>query len=285
MIDQSPTYRLRSAVLAHATTNYEQGWDVIVEAYEPGELDALIAEVGGDDAATVINRIADALDLRAGYANDIRAAGDNDHRQTEQAARSLTPATASDTLMARPPSAQPANPATERQLAYLRDLAETRDLTDEHRAELLRRIDAGEVSKSRASDWITRLKDKPRRPKTVAYNAEGAPRNTDFPEVPAGRYALLEEDGVTRFYRVNRPEEGRWAGFTFLDIQASDDLHPIKDRDRKRAVLAAIQADPAGASKLYGVELGSCGVCGRTLTDETSRAYGIGPVCRERTGW
>jgi len=33
---------------------------------------------------------------------------------------------------------------------------------------------------------------------------------------------------------------------------------------------------------LYGTELGECGVCGRTLTDEKSRAYGIGPVCRER---
>lgn len=30
---------------------------------------------------------------------------------------------------------------------------------------------------------------------------------------------------------------------------------------------------------LFGMELGRCGCCGRTLTDETSRARGIGPTC------
>jgi hypothetical protein len=32
----------------------------------------------------------------------------------------------------------------------------------------------------------------------------------------------------------------------------------------------------------YGMLIGKCGVCGRTLTDEESRANGIGPVCAER---
>jgi uncharacterized protein DUF6011 len=32
----------------------------------------------------------------------------------------------------------------------------------------------------------------------------------------------------------------------------------------------------------YGQELGECGHCGRTLTDEASRAAGIGPVCASK---
>jgi hypothetical protein len=37
------------------------------------------------------------------------------------------------------------------------------------------------------------------------------------------------------------------------------------------------------AAARYGRELGQCGLCGRDLTDEASRAAGIGPVCRTRT--
>lgn len=36
------------------------------------------------------------------------------------------------------------------------------------------------------------------------------------------------------------------------------------------------------AAALYGQELGHCGLCGRELTDDESRAAGIGPVCIRR---
>lgn len=178
--------------------------------------------------------------------------------------------------------------ATERQLAYIGDLmAKKIDPETEVGKKFCARYGElareGELSKYKASEIIDWLKDRPNVAPVAAPGA--APRQSNYPNVPAGRYALREADGVVRFYKVDRPTEGRWAGFTFLAIQASDDLHPIRDKARKREVLSAIEADPAAASKLYGVELGSCGVCGRTLTDETSREYGIGPVCRERTGW
>jgi hypothetical protein len=35
----------------------------------------------------------------------------------------------------------------------------------------------------------------------------------------------------------------------------------------------------------YGRELGECGHCGRTLTNDASRAAGIGPVCAKGKGW
>lgn len=46
-----------------------------------------------------------------------------------------------------------------------------------------------------------------------------------------------------------------------------------------------IAADPKAAMLRYGRELGECGHCGRTLTNDESRARGIGPVCARGKGW
>lgn len=103
-------------------------------------------------------------------------------------------------------------------------------------------------------------------------------------DVPAGRYALVDGDGAVKFYILDRPTEGRWAGYTFLNAQASEERHPIRNRATRDAILAEIAADPLEAMVRYGHELGRCGNCGRTLTDETSRAAGIGPDCAARLG-
>lgn len=102
-------------------------------------------------------------------------------------------------------------------------------------------------------------------------------------DVAAGRYAIVDPDGRVRFFVVDRPTEGRWAGRTFVSEQASDEKYPVRG-PRRSEVLAAISVDPEDALRRYGVELGRCGVCGRTLTDETSRAAGIGPDCADRFG-
>jgi ferredoxin len=96
--------------------------------------------------------------------------------------------------------------------------------------------------------------------------------------VPEGRYALNTDDGV-KFYRVEHGAKGgKWAGFVFVSAQASDDLHPIRNRTTRQSILDAIAADVEGATALYGRELGVCGRCGKTLTSEW-REKGIGPVC------
>ena len=54
-----------------------------------------------------------------------------------------------------------------------------------------------------------------------------------------------------------------------------------------RIVLERILDAPGGpeaAAAKYGQEIGQCGMCNRVLTDEVSRAAGIGPVCRSK-GW
>lgn len=125
----------------------------------------------------------------------------------------------------------------------------------------------------KASVWISRLIAK-----RDALRA-AAPRTPATPvQVADGRYAV-EEDGVLKFFHV---KNGRKPGVVFLDVRASDDLYPIRDRARRERVLATIAVDPAAAQMRYGVELGRCYACGRTLTDPVSRDMGIGPDCRAR---
>lgn len=102
--------------------------------------------------------------------------------------------------------------------------------------------------------------------------------------VPDGRYALWSDDKQQwEFYKVRTPETGQWRGYTFVEVQASDDFWPIRNRETLWRILERIAEDPLAASKAYGKELGRCGVCGRTLTDPESIAAGIGPICAAKS--
>jgi len=105
-------------------------------------------------------------------------------------------------------------------------------------------------------------------------------------DIPAGRYAIRNGEGEVEFYKIDKPTEGKWANYVFLKIMASDTEYPIKSAARQMSVYKAIlEVTPAAASRAYGVEIGHCGVCGRTLTDNESIAAGIGPVCAAKLGW
>jgi uncharacterized ferredoxin-like protein len=99
---------------------------------------------------------------------------------------------------------------------------------------------------------------------------------------------VATEDGAVNelaFYKVDRPTEGRWAGFVFVKLIVSDDEQRLS-KAASAAVLAKIAAVGAeAASAAYGLEIGECGVCSRTLTNDASRERGIGPVCAEKMGW
>lgn len=84
-----------------------------------------------------------------------------------------------------------------------------------------------------------------------------------------GRYAV-EVDGVLKFFVITK--EGIFA-------QASDELHQLVHAAYIAQVLDLINEDRQGAYARYGQELGICGVCSRTLTDDVSRSRGIGPTC------
>lgn len=150
------------------------------------------------------------------------------------------------------------------------------DATDE----TVRQYEAG-LSKRVASKWITRLIEL----KKAQGTAAPKPGKGIETSVPAGRYAVTGDDGTTDFYKVDRPEEGRWAGYTFVKLQTGSDYQRI-GRKQAATILSRIEdAGPREASARYGHELGHCGVCGRELTNNESIEAGIGPVCSGKMGW
>jgi hypothetical protein len=54
--------------------------------------------------------------------------------------------------------------------------------------------------------------------------------------------------------------------------------------DEHEEKIATVCADPSSAARAFGQRWKSCSCCGRTLTNEDSRAAGIGPICAERWG-
>jgi len=97
-----------------------------------------------------------------------------------------------------------------------------------------------------------------------AIDAAAPKVQTDAPSVANGRYAITLADKL-RFFRINTPTEGNWAGFTFVDelTGGSQNLNkfPVKNKASKLEILTAIAADD-GALARFGQELG------------------IGPICR-----
>lgn len=81
------TREIAEGVAAHADANYEKGWDPIAECYSQEEIEKEIDRSGARTVEAAIAWFADCLDLRAEVGNDVRAAGDNPYRQTENAAR------------------------------------------------------------------------------------------------------------------------------------------------------------------------------------------------------
>lgn len=106
-----------------------------------------------------------------------------------------------------------------------------------------------------------------------------------FTDVPAGHYAVpsLTGNNDLDFFRVDRPYEGRWAGRVFVKrVIGGRPNSPVRGRTYTEALLAIRAAGAAEAARRYAQELGRCSRCNRHLTDETSRAYGMGPECRSK---
>jgi len=106
--------------------------------------------------------------------------------------------------------------------------------------------------------------------------------------VPAGRYAVPTEDGATNdlaFYKVDRPTEGKWAGYVFVKLLTGGEERRLS-RAAQTAVLAKIaRVGAEQAAATYGHQIGRCGICHTRLTNDESRARGIGPVCAAKMGW
>lgn len=124
-------------------------------------------------------------------------------------------------------------------------------------------------------------------PETAAATPAPAASNRPRTDVPAGRYAI-DSTGSNDlvFYRVDRPTEGPYAGRVFVKMIVGGHADQNVAWRNVPGILDRIaDAGVMEATIRYGHELGECGHCGRHLTDEASRAAGIGPVCAARLGW
>lgn len=170
-----------------------------------------------------------------------------------------------------PANIVPVRMVTPKQVDYLNSLRARKDtsaLSPEQRA-WLEDAEFDKLTFDQAGRVIPVLKDL-----SWASPDGDSEAGRDLPEVKDGRYAIPKDDGTLMFYSVKK---GRF--ITFVNVWASDARYPIKALPEKRRILEAILADPDSGPR-FGREIGACYVCGRTLTDETSRSLGIGPVCR-----
>jgi hypothetical protein len=201
------------------------------------------------------------------------------------------------------PVATNAPGASYAQLSYLTDLANQREIGEEAKAALLRRIAVQRelndkhgdracplaspgLTKDRASDFIKRLKDQPYKTRRrsgeprdiVSEVARDAGHGVPGPDkLPAGHYAIKNAEGQLRFYHVWRAKDKPTFVKLYL-IHGQNDTE-IKWGHELRAILKAIAEDTLTAARLYGQHIGSCSECGRRLTNRVSRLLSIGPVC------
>jgi hypothetical protein len=204
------------------------------------------------------------------------------HETVSQVRECATVPAASVTV--RPFAARKEDPITEKQLNFVRSLVARKDISkmvDEIPSDQPTLdgspTDLEAMPKQAARfliDALLGLNDKPQAAEKVARQ---------LPDVPAGYYAIDGNKGEDdKFYRVDRPTQGKWAGRTFLKVQASDDFHAVRNQAEVARVLLEIAVDSEAAQRRYGQKIGRCGVCNRTLTDDTSREMGIGPICRDK---
>lgn len=109
-------------------------------------------------------------------------------------------------------------------------------------------------------------------------------------DVADGYYALVStghNDLV--FYRVasnkgfhNPAKKGQRYVQIVIGGKSNETLTGKRAGEAANRLAGLSPAEQAEAMALYGREIGSCGRCGRHLTDEASRARGLGPECASK---
>jgi hypothetical protein len=209
----------------------------------------------------------------------------------------------------QPPSVREQVPASERctakQAAYLQSLLDRAEakLKDQAPDELSKRVASLLIDGMKR--YLQSHDDDAPLPAGVIYDegkrsADGNPeghgdpnvnetrrrgQQEDLPQVPAGRYAVpsLTGNNDLDFFKVDRPDEGRWKGYTFVKrVIGGRPESPVRGKTARAALAAIASVGPQQAAWVFGQELGQCWRCGRHLTDEESRRLSIGPDCRGR---
>lgn len=155
---------------------------------------------------------------------------------------------------------------------------------------------AAKLSKVACSSYIDELKRKGARVSPTPAPAPN-PKLDMFkmllPQVPDGRYAVREDDTQPyTFIRLKRHTHGKLNGCVTIQTQHSEKLMRAGIQWRNGLwtfekpwivdKMLVVCVDPEIAGDAYARELGRCRICGKELTDERSRWYGIGPDCETR---
>jgi hypothetical protein len=137
----------------------------------------------------------------------------------------------------------------------------------------------GRPDKWTVSKWIDYLKQQPVDVK------DGYAQ----PQVPAGRYAVYGDDGTVDFYQVDKPEQGRWVGHTFVKllIGAPGSFNEQRfDKTTAATILRKIETSGVeNSARLFGQKTEHCGNCMSPLTQPQSRAAGYGGTCAGKHGY
>ena len=172
---------------------------------------------------------------------------------------------------------------TPRQREFLLALLAKKQIKPEHEGEIdlimkcLRISEDPEeygMSKTKASELITWFLTRPDKPRDVKTMNDYHLRT-----LPAGRYAIENNDGELRFYKkwVSKDDKRH-----SLYVQHGPDESSLP-RPAQEAIATKIML--VGVRKCairYGMEIGECSHCGRRLTNRISRELGIGPICGGR---
>lgn len=204
----------------------------------------------------------------------IKCSNGSIHRHETIAESKACWATKMTTETQRVVPATPAVPmATEPQKKFIKDLLAGRDwqghlpFTATVAAEF---VAIGTTTKHDAHRLIDELLDTPKIPATKFVG-----------DLEDGRYAV-EIDGKLRFFHVTH---GKKNDKLYVKERTGDNVTKLCAGLKYATVITAVKAaGPLEAMKVYGQKIGRCGCCGKALTDETSRALGIGPVCRKSYG-
>jgi hypothetical protein len=111
----------------------------------------------------------------------------------------------------------------------------------------------------------------------------GATKVTEA-RLPEGRYAIDTADGAvneTAFYVV-KWWDGRNGRMFSIYRLSSDEETKVPFQQSLSIAGRILDAGTKESLLRFGREIGVCGHCGRTLTNDESRAKGIGPICEGR---
>lgn len=163
------------------------------------------------------------------------------------------------------------------------------------------RRDVTALTREAASRMIDRYKSER---KNVTTPTQQAKPDTIVPialleQVRDGRYAVRPDaEAEWCFFRVSRPKNGRLKGCLKVQTQHGEELYDrltvypsghvwigpsgykwTRNDVDNRLLLVVVDQNQAAID--YGREIGRCCRCGKELTDERSRHYGIGPECEK----